>query len=143
MNAYFELLGGKLVFSSNEEINIPEGFNQIKSYGRCGKIVVEVEPTIEKALSWVANVAFARIYTESFEARLRSKRTKEDEIEFLETLKYIDYDDDYGMQELFGVVVYKDGTWHSRWEYDGSEGWQLNSLPKESEVFDDCAMFEN
>lgn len=27
------------------------------------------------------------------------------------------------------VIVFKDGTWFSRWEYDGSEDWTFNRTP--------------
>jgi hypothetical protein len=40
-----------------------------------------------------------------------------------------EYDDGYGGQELFGYVVFKDGTWLSRAEYDGSEWWEYNKTP--------------
>lgn len=39
------------------------------------------------------------------------------------------YDSGYGLQELFGDVVFKDGTWLSRGEYDGSEWWHYNIKP--------------
>jgi hypothetical protein len=40
-----------------------------------------------------------------------------------------EYDDGYGEQVLFGYVVFKDGTWLSRSEYDGSEWWEYNTTP--------------
>lgn len=35
-----------------------------------------------------------------------------------------------GAQELHGLIWLSNGNWMSRWEHDGSEGWQLNSLPE-------------
>ena len=69
-------------------------------------------------------------------AILKSDRTKEDEKLFYETLKSINYDDDYGIQQLFGEIVFKDGSWLSRGEYDGSEWWRLNKCPSEEDVFE-------
>jgi hypothetical protein len=40
------------------------------------------------------------------------------------------YDDDYGVQEVFGTIWYKDGTWSERGEYDGSEWWEHRSCPE-------------
>ena len=40
-----------------------------------------------------------------------------------------EYDDGYGWQELFGFIWWKDGTWSSRHEYDGSESWVHNEVP--------------
>ena len=44
----------------------------------------------------------------------------------------IDYDAGYGAQEIARdlVVVFKDGDWLTRDEYDGAESWELQSLPK-------------
>jgi hypothetical protein len=45
-----------------------------------------------------------------------------------------DYDDGYGGQEIFGCVVFKDNTWLSRGEYDGSEWWEYNKCPTYEEM---------
>lgn len=39
------------------------------------------------------------------------------------------YDEGYGRQQLFGDVVFNDGSWLSRHEYDGSEWWHYNIKP--------------
>ena len=38
----------------------------------------------------------------------------------------VEYDNGYGSQYLYGLVLFDDGTWLSRCEYDGSEGWEYN-----------------
>ena len=48
---------------------------------------------------------------------------------FLSNLDF-DYDEDYGSQNLFGTIWYKDGTWSDRGEYDGSEWWNHNRCPE-------------
>jgi hypothetical protein len=50
--------------------------------------------------------------------------------EFIQAVDNLDfeYDCGYGGQELFGYVWYKDGTWTDRYEYDGAECWQHNSV---------------
>lgn len=40
------------------------------------------------------------------------------------------YDSGYGEQELIGTIVFTDGTWYSRSEYDGSEWWEYNCIPE-------------
>ena len=53
----------------------------------------------------------------------------QDELEaFLKALD-IRYNDSYGTQELFGVIWYMNGTYSTRWEYDGSEGWEHHNCP--------------
>lgn len=45
-----------------------------------------------------------------------------------------DYDAGYGSQELFGVVYCKNlnnrPVWLTREEYDGSEWWDINTIPE-------------
>jgi hypothetical protein len=54
--------------------------------------------------------------------------TKKQWIQFLADINY-QYDDGYGVQEVFGTIWYKDGTWSERAEYDGSEWWAYKSCP--------------
>lgn len=41
----------------------------------------------------------------------------------------IEYDRGFGRQHVFGHVVFNDGTWLERAEYDGSEWWEYKKLP--------------
>jgi hypothetical protein len=41
----------------------------------------------------------------------------------------LEYDDGYGLQELFGVVLFDDNSWLERHEYDGSENWVWKRTP--------------
>lgn len=50
--------------------------------------------------------------------------------EFLKKLDF-EYDAGYGCQELFGTIWFASSNeWMTRWEYDGSEGWQINCMPE-------------
>ena len=53
----------------------------------------------------------------------------ESELEMLLKNIDIEYDAGYGGQELYGTIWYKDGTWSTRGEYDGSEWWEHHSVP--------------
>lgn len=46
------------------------------------------------------------------------------------------YDDGYGLSEIdvHLTVMFTDGTWLTRWEYDGSEGWELARVPRKPDV---------
>lgn len=50
-----------------------------------------------------------------------------------------DYDAGFGIQELFGIVYCKDSNnhpvWLTRGEYDGSEWWEINTIP---EFYNNC-----
>lgn len=39
------------------------------------------------------------------------------------------YDNGYGSQQLFGCVVFTDGSWLERHTYDGSEWWEYKKEP--------------
>lgn len=54
--------------------------------------------------------------------------TSDEYVEFLEAINR-DYDSGYGGQNLYGFIWYKNGTWSSRGEYDGSEWWEFNKCP--------------
>jgi len=47
----------------------------------------------------------------------------------------VEYDNSFGFNEVASnlVIVFKDGTWLSRGEYDGSEWWNVHRLPKKKD----------
>jgi hypothetical protein len=59
---------------------------------------------------------------------LREDYSVDDYDKFLDGLDF-EYDSGYGSQELFGYVLFKDGTWLERHEYDGSEWWEYKKTP--------------
>lgn len=54
--------------------------------------------------------------------------TREEYIAFLESLDFV-YNAGFGSQEIFGTIWYTDGTWSSRYEYDGEEWWATVQVP--------------
>ena len=48
----------------------------------------------------------------------------------LKALQDTTYDSGYGTQYLGGNVVFKDGSWLCREEYDGSENWTYMKTPE-------------
>lgn len=73
-------------------------------------------------------VAF-NIYYESFKEDKSLKGTTL----VLSSLDF-EYDEGYGSQHLYGTILFKDSTWLSRWEYDGSEGWEYNKPPTVDDI---------
>lgn len=150
MNALNELLDTSELIKEGELKHItdtPEHtveFSKNLLYGEWKgyiKVTYHHKPTSQVAKDWIKNVAFAKIqYGNDYDddrcvIELRSNRTEQDEFSFLETLASIDYDNGYGGQELFGTIVFKDGTWLERGEYDGSEWWEHRKLPTEESLF--------
>jgi hypothetical protein len=46
-----------------------------------------------------------------------------------------DYDNGFGGQRLYGIIVFNDGTWLERSEYDGSEWWAFKQTPNEADCY--------
>ena len=90
------------------------------------------EEFLQKVKS-IDNVRCARIVYEpdldkEVVAILKEEFTSEEATEFLNTLD-LEYDNGYGIQQLFGVIWMKDGSWYERGEYDGAEWWQHKVCP--------------
>ena len=65
------------------------------------------------------NIAFYPQCCEPAKVKLKGSNVKE----LQEKINFI-YDNGYGMQHLHGVILFKDGAWIERVEYDGSEWWE-------------------
>lgn len=64
---------------------------------------------------------------------LHKDYTDEEYYKFLDKLDF-EYDEGYGRQELYGVVLFDDNSWLERAEYDGAEWWSLKEYPPIPEV---------
>ena len=53
--------------------------------------------------------------------------------EEFKSIANVEYNDGYGGQEVAVdlVIVFNDGSWLSRGEYDGSEWWDYNKTPRQ------------
>ena len=60
---------------------------------------------------------------------LKPKHTYSESGEFYNSLRDINYDSGYGTQYVYGFIVFTDGTWLERKEYDGSEWWGSKRMP--------------
>lgn len=67
-------------------------------------------------------IAFRKNYNEN---PLRFEGSLKDTAQLLDFF----YDAGFGGQELFGFILYSDGTWSEREEYDGSEWWTHMERP--------------
>ena len=83
----------------------------------CGKTVTDIEMI---GIAAVFNYNDARIVIDSKDGVITLGDIADLDFE---------YDDGYGGQVLFGYIIFKDGTWLSRGEYDGSEWWEYNKTP--------------
>ena len=76
-----------------------------------------------------AEITYEDDYGDSRTAiRLPLAHTESELEQFFKQLDFR-YSNGFGTQYLYGTVWLTYGTWLSRWEYDGSEGWQLNKQP--------------
>ena len=104
-----------------------------------GKVVYRIQDPsnlwkrIDDMVLW-ADISFYEDFEESDRFLLHSVRTEDDLKKFIIFLHHHNYNSGYGTQCLDGKVVFKDGTWLDRCEYDGSEWWESRVLPKEPET---------
>lgn len=85
------------------------------------------------------DISWAKIHTETSFVNdiekpnesfiLRPNHTEQEKEDFFRLLNF-EYDEGYGGQLVYGVIVFNDGIWMSRGEYDGSEWWEYNKCPK-------------
>jgi hypothetical protein len=68
-------------------------------------------------------------YSDGTKSILKIGHTEEEYQSFLATLDF-EYNAGYGWQEVYGIIWFEDGTWMTRWEYDGSEGWEYHTVPE-------------
>ena len=138
MNALFELLG-KTIGRDNYNQLIANGTTfedyEIEFTSKRGYEAVKLTPKWGSTIvnEWFSRVKFATIDCNGTSLFLPSKRDKEDEQKFFEGLASINYHEGYGMQELYGVIVFNDHSWLARGEYDGSEWWQKHTEPQEED----------
>lgn len=93
-----------------------------------------------KSIGAIADrIRFAKIWyipkdrSQCFCPTLEPDHTKEDAMDFLCSLNF-EYDNGYGIQHVYGTIVFKDDSWLERREYDGSEWWEYKSVPKWGEL---------
>lgn len=78
---------------------------------------------------WTEDIVSPSSIQELSNVDLKCYYTPEDMQEFLNELDF-EYNNGFGLQRLFGVVWFEDGTWAERGEYDGSEWWELREIPE-------------
>ena len=66
---------------------------------------------------------------------IKYDRLKDSLEDLIENIKDIEYDEDYGGQELFGLILMNDNSWFERGEYDGAEWWQHKRQITKYDVF--------
>ena len=71
----------------------------------------------------------ADVYDEEMTFNLKVGYSVDEYCQFLKDLDF-GYDNGFGGQKLFGTVWLDNGVWADRGEYDGSEWWNLQRMPK-------------
>jgi len=75
------------------------------------------------------SIRFEYYEEDDFKLILKQNYNDIDYKEFLSKLEF-NYDSGFGGQELFGTIWFKDGSWATRGEYDGSEWWEHHTRPE-------------
>lgn len=82
-------------------------------------------------------LALERVYSDDPCYENEPKEKFDSHEDFLSKIDKFDteYDAGYGGQEFYGCIVFTDGTWLTRGEYDGSEWWQNHIKPDKTSLF--------
>lgn len=100
--------------------------------------LTELKEAIEESGHKVSDIDFCRFSMNRVNLELEAPITTE-----LFHVLNTEYDSGYGSQELGATVVFKDGNWLERGEYDGSEWWEYKSTPTKGEVLSKYQNEEN
>jgi hypothetical protein len=84
----------------------------------------ELMKALTKANKTVADITKLKVVYREYEM----VQVPDVTIEGLDNLDFV-YKQSYGIQQLFGLVLFNDNTWLERSEYDGSEWWSYKSPP--------------
>lgn len=76
-----------------------------------------------------ASVSYESIFDDETQVASLPVDWSEDEFDFFLKKLNFNYNDGFGVQEVYGIIWYTDGSWSTREEYDGSEWWVHNILP--------------
>lgn len=75
------------------------------------------------------NIKYIKDYCSINIINLKVGHTSTDMLNFLQDMDF-DYSSEFGSQEVYGTIWWRDGTWSSRVEYDGNEWWEHHEVPK-------------
>lgn len=102
-------------------------------------LFVETDSKIQDNLSktwddveWVGTTNDTDMWDDASESYYTVPACEFDVDEFKAVAATITYDAGYGIQEINKelVIVFKDGSWLERAEYDGSEWWEYKTTPQ-------------
>ena len=79
-------------------------------------------------IEWMA-ISLVNGYRDVDSITLKATKGDEAYTKFMFMFEGLEYDSGYGGQKLYGTVVFKDKTWFTRGEYDGSEWWDYHECP--------------
>lgn len=63
-------------------------------------------------------------------------RCATEDTDFLLDFLNFSYDEGFGMQYIYGYILFSDGSWLERREYDGAEWWKFMTLPTKESIED-------
>ena len=110
-----------------EIINAKKELSDLISRHNLEILSIQCKRIVDEPISSTDNEPFGNLFR-------RSSSYHEENINSLEGFDF-DYDNDYGMQILYGTVYCRNKTngfpvWLTRGEYDGSEWWNVNVIPE-------------
>jgi len=96
------------------------------------KAIEEIKSKLQVIGKEVKDIEYAKVILDNFLRKVLVFQVRNGVVSIENETEY---DSGYGAQELYGAIVFKDGSWLERTEYDGSESWKYKRTPTVKEVF--------
>ena len=116
---------------SDWDSTLMDGLTNIDSTMNAREELITILETSKKRGFYLvcAEITYEGDYDEPNELIRLPLHHTEDELNRFYNLLDFNYNNGYGTQHLYGRVWLTYGAWLERWEYDGSEGWELKTCP--------------
>lgn len=98
----------------------------------------ELLETLQEIGKSIEDIEFAGVYYDysNYDIEESGARCATEDTNFLLNFLNFSYDEGFGMQYIYGYILFSDGSWLERREYDGAEWWKFMTLPTKESIED-------
>lgn len=98
----------------------------------------ELLETLQEIGKSIEDIEFAGVYYDcsNYDIGESGAGCATEDTNFLLDFLNFSYDEGFGMQYIYGYILFSDGSWLERREYDGAEWWKFMTLPTKESIED-------
>lgn len=98
----------------------------------------ELLETLQEIGKSIEDIEFAGVYYDcsNYDIGKPGARCATEDTNFLLDFLNFSYDEGFGMQYIYGYILFSDGSWLERREYDGAEWWKFMTIPTKESIED-------